>query len=195
MSRWAAPKGDLLVDQRHRVSLYGLLKLFSGRNQELNVSVLEVFASGHPYGAVGTASLLARANDLSSNFVSNPGYLNPPQTVTYYFTARDAFRTPNIYRTDLSFNYTLGLGKLNVFLHPEVINIFNQQRVDTTAIDLFNTTVLTANNTAGIARFNPFTTTPVEGVNWRKGPNFGKPVSPLAFEQPRTYRFSVGVRF
>ncbi len=193
--RWAAPKGDLAVDQRHRISLYGLFKVFSIGNQELTASVLQSYFSGHPYGAVGTASLLARANDLTSNYVNNPGYLNPPQTATYYFTARDAFTTPAIYRTDISLNYTFRIGKLDLFLHPEMVNVFNQQRVDSTAIDLFNTTVLTANNTSTLTRFNPFTETPVEGVNWRKGPNFGKPVSPQAYEQPRTYRFSVGLRF
>ncbi|HXO20124.1 MAG TPA: hypothetical protein VOA87_09415 [Thermoanaerobaculia bacterium] len=43
--------------------------------------------------------------------------------------------------------------------------------------------------------FNPFTTTPVEHVNWEKGPRFGQAINPLGFQQPRTYRFSVGIRF
>ena len=43
--------------------------------------------------------------------------------------------------------------------------------------------------------FNPFTETPVEGVHWRKGPNFGQPDSEGDFQQARTFRFSVGVRF
>jgi len=32
-------------------------------------------------------------------------------------------------------------------------------------------------------------------VNWDKGPNFGKAINVLAFQQPRTFRFSVGLRF
>ncbi len=193
--RWAAPKGDLLVDQRHRVSLYGLFKLFSGKSQELTFNVLQSYATGHPYGAAGTITLLARPNDVSSNYVTNPGYLTPPTTASYFFTDRDAFRTPDIYRTDIAFNYTFRLGRINLFVHPEMINVFNQQRIDTTAADLFNTTVLTANNNSSLARFNPFTTTPVRGVNWQTGPSFGKAVNPLAFQQPRTYRFLVGIRF
>ena len=49
--------------------------------------------------------------------------------------------------------------------------------------------------------FNPFTETPVEGVNWVKGPNFGKPISADALQladrslAPRTYRLSLGLRF
>jgi hypothetical protein len=35
----------------------------------------------------------------------------------------------------------------------------------------------------------------VEGVHWRKGPDFGKPVVEGDYQQPRTYRFSVGFRF
>jgi hypothetical protein len=44
------------------------------------------------------------------------------------------------------------------------------------------------------ARFNP-SRTPVEGVHWRKGVNFGKPTLDTDFQTPRTFRFSVGVRF
>ena len=37
--------------------------------------------------------------------------------------------------------------------------------------------------------------TPVEGVNWEFGPSFGEPQSATAFQQPRTFRFSFGLRF
>ena len=51
------------------------------------------------------------------------------------------------------------------------------------------------------AAFNPFTQTPVQGspggagVNYALGPNFGKAIAPQAYQLPRTFRFSVGVRF
>jgi len=49
--------------------------------------------------------------------------------------------------------------------------------------------------TAALAKFNPFTTKPVEGVNWRKAATFGKGQLPTDFQTPRTFRLSVGFRF
>jgi hypothetical protein len=43
--------------------------------------------------------------------------------------------------------------------------------------------------------FDPFTQTPVEGVNWSKRSNFGTAVNRLAYTSTRIFRFSVGVRF
>lgn len=43
--------------------------------------------------------------------------------------------------------------------------------------------------------FNPFTETPVEGVHYIKGPNFGRPASELDYQTPRTFRVSLGLRF
>jgi len=198
---WNSPTGPLNIDQRHRINLYGVYRIFSGDRQSLNVSLLEYYGSGHPYDAVGTISLLNPTT--GANFVANPGYLTPPQTVGYYFSKRGAFTTPNVTRTDLSFNYDFKIGGLDLFLHPEVTNVFNDQKVDTTDVRYFDTTILTSNNAAACPNsptgrclaFNPFTDTPVEGVNWVKGPNFGKAVNPLGFQLPRTYRFSLGLRF
>ncbi len=68
-----------------------------------------------------------------------------------------------------------------------------------------NTTIQTNRQVTTLPRFNPFTETPVQGVNWRKAPNtaaanlpsngFGTPTSRFAFQTPRTYSFSFGVRF
>jgi hypothetical protein len=55
--------------------------------------------------------------------------------------------------------------------------------------------VLTASNSPTLRPFNPFTETPVEGANWALGPTFGQAVSRFAYTSPRTFRFSVGVRF
>lgn len=199
-ARWNSPKGDLAIDQRHRVSIYGLYKIFSGENHnELSVSLLQGFFSGHPYGAVGTVGV--------ASFVTNPGYVTPPVRETYYYTGRDAFRTPNVFRTDLSLNYAFRIGALDLFLKPEVINVFNSQRVDTTANTFFDTSLLTADNRGTCAHagpggtsgpcqpFNPFTTAPVEGVNWQKGPKFGQAINPFGFQAPRTYRVGLGLRF
>ena len=96
---------------------------------------------------------------------------------------------------------------LQFFAQAQVINLFNQfqlcgcggtvfQNGGATTQTRIDTTTLTPVNTpARFATFNPFTTTPVRGVNWDYGPNFGKPVNRLAYTSPRQLRFSVGVRF
>ena len=43
--------------------------------------------------------------------------------------------------------------------------------------------------------FNPFNDTPVEGVNYRVDAAFGTPNNFQAYQLPRTYRFSLGLRF
>jgi outer membrane receptor for ferrienterochelin and colicin len=198
---WAAPKGPLAVDQRHRVSAYGLYRIFANDRQSLSFSLLESYFSGHPYEAVGAITLINPVT--RANYVPNPGYLTPPVRVNYFFTDRGALTTPDVFRTDISFNYDFRIGGVDLFVHPELINVFNSQKVDTTAVNFFDTTVLTADNNAACPNsptgrclaFNPFTETPVEGVNWVKGPNFGKAISPFGFQQPRTYRVSLGLRF
>jgi hypothetical protein len=43
--------------------------------------------------------------------------------------------------------------------------------------------------------FNPFTTVPVQGVNWDYGTAFGHALNRLAYTSPREYRLTFGVRF
>ena len=43
--------------------------------------------------------------------------------------------------------------------------------------------------------FNPYTTTPVEGVDWEKDEDFGDPSTDGSYQNPRNYRFSVGICF
>jgi hypothetical protein len=43
--------------------------------------------------------------------------------------------------------------------------------------------------------FNPFTDTPVQGVNWNFNPNFGTGLNALAYTSPRLFRLSFGMRF
>jgi len=65
--------------------------------------------------------------------------------------------------------------------------------VMTTRIDQTVRTPVT--NGSQYQPFNPFTTTPVRGVNWEYGPNFGKALSRFAYTTPRTIRMTFGVRF
>ena len=170
----------------------------------LNLGVLQYFNTGTPYGAQGTV-------DTRPFVAGNPlTYAAPPSTVNYYFTARDAFHMDDLWRTDLAVNYAhkLGLKKAEVFGRFTTVNLFDRQGLTNFAggtnsdLDLgcgtggcIVTTVQTNANLASMAPFNPFTTQPVEGVNWRKAPTFGTPLSRYAYQTPRTFQFSLGVRF
>jgi hypothetical protein len=139
----------------------------------------------------------------------------PPGTITSYdFTPRDAFRTEGQVRTDFAANYARripGAGRLEVFGQLQILNLFNQSQLCACGSTIFgtgsggnaggvntqriDTTVLTPVTTASLTSFNPFTTTPVQGVNWNLGPNFGRAVSRFAYTTPQSVRMSFGVRF
>ena len=192
---WNSPSGPLSIDQRHRVNLYGVYKIFNNDTNGLSVSLLQSFFSGHPYEEAGTIVIRP--------YVTNPGYLAPPARVVYFFSDRGEFTTPNVLRTDLSLNYDFRIAGIDLFVKPEVINVFNADNVDTTDARYFNTSVLTADNAAACPQsptglclpFNPFTETPVEGVHYVKGNNFGQAVNALGYQQPRPFRGGLGLRF
>ncbi|MFV2071823.1 MAG: hypothetical protein ACC742_04115 [Thermoanaerobaculales bacterium] len=69
------------------------------------------------------------------------------------------------------------------------MNAFNQQA------QVSGDTTINVHDTNGSSTFNPFTETPVEGVNWDFGSRFGEPQSENDFQMPRAFRFSLGVRF
>jgi hypothetical protein len=50
-------------------------------------------------------------------------------------------------------------------------------------------------STPSLTPFNPFTTTPVQGVNWNYNTNWGTPLNRFAFTSPRTFRMTFGLRF
>jgi hypothetical protein len=130
---------------------------------------------------------------------------------SYYFTARDAFRTEASYRTDLSatYSYAIKAGgrRFDVFGQAMVLNLLNQfdqcgcgassvfANGGADVVSRIGQGVLTNSGTPALARFNPLSTVPVEGTNWNYGPNFGTATSKLAFTSPRTFRLTFGVRF
>ena len=73
---------------------------------------------------------------------------------------------------------------MEVFLQPEMLNVFNEDGVLTPD-----------NGTDTLQAFDPFTTTPVEGTHWERQEGFGEAQGELDFQTPRTFRFSVGFRF
>ena len=181
------PSGPLLADQTHKFRIWGIYDVINNENHALSVSLLQNYFSGQPYSAAGDINNL--------DFVTNdPGYFDPPDTVDYFFSARGAFETDDITRTDLGLNYSFrwnAFGKsMEVFIQPEVINLFNED-----GIEIVNSSVETENNDSDLSQFNPFTETPVEGVHWNKGVNFGQPLDEDDYQQPRIYRVSVGFRF
>jgi outer membrane receptor for ferrienterochelin and colicin len=186
---WSLPVGSLPQDQRHRLVVYGSwdvpIPAFLGA---LNLSAVHNWNSGTPYGAVGQVD--------TNPYVPDAGYVTPPSSVNYYFTKRDAYRTPNVNRTDLALNYSYRLGPVELFVQPQVVNVFDNQ-----AYTVVNTTVETAvNRPANYAAFNPFTTTPAQGArntgaNWNTGASFGRPTSSAAYQAPRVFRVGIGVRF
>ncbi len=202
LARWNRPSGDLSSDQRHKLGLYGVYRLLDSERQSLNVSLFQSYQTGLPYGAVQNIVI-------NNTILPNPGYRTPPTRVSYFFTARDAYRTDNILRTDISMNYSFRFGKVEAFVSPEITNLFNAENIDTTDTRGIDQTVFTAANTGATScsqagpggtpgrcqTFNPFTQTPVEGVHWQRGPNFGKAIAPLGFQNRRTFRVSLGIRF
>jgi hypothetical protein len=204
---WFAPEGDLSADQRHRATMW--MNWGVNKVDGLTLSVFENLGSGLPYGAVGTVD--------ARNYVTNPGYVTPQggTSETYFYTARDAYRTQGFSRTDFSAIYTYGMGagsrKVDLFIQGQVLNVFNQQDLCGCGDTVFNNggnlqlntiqgatpgqSVLTGLNTTSLARFNPLTTTPVQGVNWNLSPSFGTPINRFAYDSPRTFRLSFGVRF
>src|SRR5690606_38567647 len=188
---WAYPEGDLSADQRHRARIWATYDLpWGARLFSTQLGVLQQVESGTPDGASGSV--------LVGPFVENPGYAVLPVTMGYYFTDRDAYRTEAMKRTDLSITLSRRIGTRSapeVFAQFHVLNVFNQFDLFNISDGDINTTVLTAIDDPSLEVFNPFAESPIEGVHWRKGSRFGEPVSRFAYTTPRTFRFSVGVRF
>lgn len=187
---WSRPEGDLASDQRHRARIWGTWMLPWARDfASMVLGATQIIESGTPYGAIGGVDV---------SLVENPGYAIPPSTGSYFFTDRDAFRTEGQMRTDLAFTASrrLGSGRApEVFGNFQLLNLFNQSQLFNVTDAAINTTVLTAIDDSSLAFFDPFTETPIEGVHWKKGERFGEAVGRTAYTQPRTFRFSIGVRF
>jgi hypothetical protein len=186
---WRAPIGYVSTDQRHKLRLWADWEVFRSRAGRLNLGALQSLNSGSPTSSDGTID--------SRPYVTNPGYITPPSTVTYYFGGRGDYVTDTIHSTDLSLNYYLPIGigkKTELFARFVVDNLFNNAAQD----NLGNGTVYTAasQNPAGTMQpFNPFTETPVLGVNYELGPLFGQPISAADYQTPRSYYFAAGIRF
>ena len=180
----------------------------------LTLSVLQALESGTPYSASNQNASSLNGVD-ARPYLANPGYVNPPDgaNTQYYFTARDAFHLEGQKRTDFAagYDYALAVGgnrRLGLFFQAQVINLFNQFQlcgcggggafplggnIDGRNIETgIRTNVSTP---ATYQPFNPFTTTPVEGVHWATAPGFGLALNRFAYTTPRTFRMTFGVKF
>ncbi len=176
------PVGDLLNDQRVRARAWAIYDIFSNDRHTLSVSALQSFLSGQPYNAVGTVD--------PRPYVTNPGYVTPPDDLNYFFRGRGELTSDDISRTDLQLNYQINFGRIGVFVQPAVTNVFDQD-----AVVFPNTTVTTGFETGSLSRFNPFTETPVEGVHYRLGSNFGQGTEEDDLQDVREFSISAGIRF
>jgi hypothetical protein len=182
---WSYPTGDLAVDQRHKISAWLVWDIVTSARHNLSLSWLESYTTGTPYGAQARIYIA----DGDASFADNPGYVSPPVTVTYSFFDRDAFRTDSIHHTDIALNYSffweLFDTRLEAFIQPEVVNLFNEKGV------------VRPNNTvhAKLMSFNPFLERPIEGVDFNRHELFGQATREIDYQPPRTFRLSLGIRF
>lgn len=183
---WNAPSGPLATDQRHRLRAWGTWDVPVPRAAgRVTLGFVQRFETGLAWSAVG--SINPRA------YVVNPGYLTPPSAVQYYFGPRGEYRTGTVGATDVSLNWARrlpGTTKGQVFVRAFLVNALNRA-----AAVRVNKTVLTRNDSTTYVAFNPFASTPVPGVHYGFGSDFGQPIGPSDYQAPREFSFSFGIRY
>ena len=188
---WHLPSGQLQDDVPHRLRLWGHSELMANDVYGMLIATV-VFSreSGRPYGAVGPVAV--------SSFVSNPGYVQPPVALDYYFTDRDAFRADPLKRTDVGLSWRramFGTVHGDVFVNLQILNVFGSTRILNPQQYVVTRTAFTD---ASLQPFNPFTTTPVRDVHWTFDdsgvrPNDSRPGVPTTLG--RAWLVTLGVRF
>lgn len=199
-----SPVGYLPSDQTHKLRAWASYD-WQTPFGTLDLSGIQRLDSGVPYSAVGTIS--------TSYVTTNPGYVAPPLTTSYYFSKRGAYRTDTLLATDLSATFSFRpIHGLEFYALGQVFNAFNNQKVVNLfsgASQVINTSVRTARTSgSGLQAFNPFTTTPKEcpvgntaaqctalGANYQLTSAFGTATSKAAYQAPRSYTMAVGFRF
>jgi Carboxypeptidase regulatory-like domain/TonB dependent receptor/TonB-dependent Receptor Plug Domain len=203
------PVGYLEGDMRHRASLWASYNLPTAFGR-FNFTALQRYHSGLPYSAAGSIDI--RQSTACPTCVANPGYITPPSRVWYYFSERGGFRVDDITSTNLAVNYeSMPIGPVRFFVQTDIVNVFNEQGVEYPATargPVINQTVNIRRTNAAFQAFNPFTTAPVEcpqgtaaaqctamGAHYQLSSTFGQPTNREAYQDPREYRISLGIRF
>jgi hypothetical protein len=183
---WNYPMGYNPGDQRHKMrALVSYSMPVPERIGRVDFGLVQRADSGVAVDVTGSVD--------TRPYVNNPGYVTPIGSVSYYFIPRGDFRWDPVYSTDISFTWGKRLPQLSrteVFFRGVITNLFNNAAVTRGDIAI-NTRF---NNTAFQA-FNPFTTTPVQGVHWNYSDTFGQPANFDDYQPARLFSFSVGVRF
>ncbi len=190
------PSGWLAQDQRHRARVWASYDLPS-RIGSFIFSLLHSYDSGQSYSAIGTIDASGRITPFDG-VPKNPGYTLSQLGTThdYFFSKRGQFRLPSVQSTDVAIKYGVPISRLNLFLQAKMSNIFNNSKLaDSRFINTNVITRRTGGSASGLVAFNPRTETPVEGVHYRLDPNFGKASRFEAYQTPRTYNLSAGIRF
>ena len=98
--------------------------------------------------------------------------------------------------------YSPPLRGVRFFVEGDILNLFNQQGledpdfIDKTVLTSRQATCLQTGTNTRCLPFNPLAgEAPQEGVHWQKGPKFGQSTAADAYQRPRTYRVSLGLRF
>jgi hypothetical protein len=196
------PVGYLTPDMRHRANIWLGFDVPTGFG-DFNFTLLERYHSALSFSANGTIDVRANSSTgPATGGVVNPGYETVPTNVSYTFSERGELRLDDITSTDLGLNYVVPFGRFRFFAEADVLNILNEQgiedpdHIDKTILTRRQATCLQTGTTTRCAGFNPLAgEEPVEGVHWQKGSAFGQPLSTDAFQVPRTYRVSLGLRF
>ena len=183
---WNYPMGYNPGDQRHKVRAWFTYAVpISQAMGHVDVGVVQRADSGVAVGVNGSID--------PRQYVTNPGYVTPTQSVSYYFISRGGFRWDNVWSTDLAATWAKKItssGHTELFVRFVLTNLFNNA-----AITRGDIGINTRSNNAAYQAFNPFTTAPVRGVNWDYSPMFGQPQAFDDYQTPRTFSFSAGVRF
>ncbi|HEX7704859.1 MAG TPA: TonB-dependent receptor [Thermoanaerobaculia bacterium] len=175
------PTGFLSGDQTHKLRAWAGMDFPLGPVGVLNVSLMQRFDSGTPYSVAG--AILARRDP--STGTAPLSYHSTPNTVTYFFSDRGAFRWDDVHATDIALNYRFPFRMMELFFEGDVINAFDNQA------QIAGNVAVTRTATA----FNPFTEAPVEGLHYNKAAAFGQARSAADYQLARTYRLSFGLRF
>lgn len=89
-------------------------------------------------------------------------------------------------------------GKVRFFVQTDIVNVFNESKIEyasTARGPVVSTFVNVRRTTPSLTAFNPFTTKPVLGTHYTLPANFGQATNREAYQDPREYRISFGVRF
>ncbi len=190
------PSGWLAQDQRHRARVWASYDLPTPVGGFV-FSLLHSYDSGQSYSAIGTIDASGRITPFDG-LPKNPGYTLSQLGTThdYYFGARGQYRLPNVQSTDVAVKYNVPITRVNLFVQAKMTNIFdNSHLADSRFINTNVITRRTGGASSGLKAFNPKTETPVEGVHYRLDPNFGKAARFEAYQVPRSYNFTAGIRF